>query len=137
MPISIVNTDGGMNYGNVFVGPVDHPAHIKVDISGLTDKEVDSRGYLKPGVPFEEDGTLVGSGEFVFGVTIEAVKLPLAVLPATTSSLGSETSDCFVAVGTIGQVSQDVAEDNLGRAYTGDEIAGFNVAGSKLVLLPT
>lgn len=137
MPLAITNTAGGTNYGNPFVGPVDHPAHVKVDISGLTDKEVDSHGYLKPGVPLEEDGTKVGSGEFVFGVTIEAVKLPLVTIPPTDASLATETNDCFVAVGTIGQVSQDIIEDNLNRALTADELAGFNLAGSKLVLLPT
>jgi hypothetical protein len=137
MPLRIQNISGGMNYGNPFVGPVDHPAHIKVDISGLTVNEVDSNGYLKPGVPFEEDGTTVGSGEFVFGVTIEAVKLPLTTVPPTNGTLATETNDCFVPVGTIGQVSQDIIEDNLGRALTADELAGFNLAGSKLVLLPT
>lgn len=137
MPMAITSTDGGMSYGNPFVGPVNHTAHVKVDISGLTDKEVDSQGYLKPGVPLKEAGTLVGSAEAVFGVTIEAVKLPLAVLPATTSSLGSETGDCFVAVATIGQVNRDVIEDNLGRALTSDEVTGFGLAGSHIVLLPT
>jgi hypothetical protein len=137
MPLDITNVTGGKSYGNPFVGPVDHPAHVKVDISGLTTKEVDSSGYLKPGVPLEEDGTTVGSGEFVFGVTIEAVKLPLVTVPPTNDTLATETHDCFVAVGTIGQVNQDIMEDNLDRALTADEIAGFNLAGSKLVLLPT
>jgi hypothetical protein len=137
MPIAITNEAGGMSYANPFVGPVDHPAHVKVDISGLTDDEVDAKGYLKPGVPLKENGTLVGSAEAVFGVVIEAVKLPLAVLPATTSSLGSETGDCFVAVATIGQVNRDIIEDNLGRALTSDEVTGFGLAGCRIVLLPT
>ena len=133
MPISITNTAGGANYGNPFVGPVDHPAHIKVDISGLTDDEIDANGYLKPGVPLKENGTLVGSAEPVFGVTIEAIK----ILPDNASATIAAGVDCFVAVGTLGQINQDIAEDNLGRAYTAAEIAGFNLAGSKLVLLPT
>ncbi|HEY6244559.1 MAG TPA: hypothetical protein VIX17_11455 [Pyrinomonadaceae bacterium] len=137
MPLSITNTAGGSVHGNPFVGPINHTAHVKVDISGLTTKEVDAYGYLKPGVPLKQNGALVGSGTFVFGVTMEAAKLNLAVVPPTDSSLSSETGDLFVAVGTVGQVSQDIIEDNLGRALTADELAGFDVAGSKVVLIRT
>ena len=133
MPISITNESGGANYGNPFVGPVDHTAVVKVDISAMTNAEIDSKGYLKPGVPFKENGTLIGSGEKLFGVTIEAIK----VAAGNESADLSGATDCFVAVGTVGQISQDIAEDNLGRSYTADEIASFNLAGSKIVLLPT
>lgn len=137
MPLRIKTTDGGASHGNPFVGPILGTAHVKVDISGLTTKEVDQNGYLKPGVPLEQDGTTVGNGEFVFGVTVEAARLPLVTVPPTNTSLGNETGDCFVAVGTIGSVSQDIIEDNLGRALTADELAGFDAAGSKLVLIRT
>lgn len=136
MPLSITNTAGGASHGNPFVGPIQHTAHVKVDISGLTTKEVDINGYLKPGVPLTQAGILVTSG-FVFGVTVEAVKLPLATVPPTDGTLATETGDCFVAVGTMGQVSQDIAEDTLARAYTTEEKAGFDAAGSKLVLIRT
>lgn len=136
MPLSIKNTAGGASHGNPFVGPIDHTAHVKVDISGLTVDEVDVNGYLKPGVPLTQAGILVASG-FVFGVTVEAAKLPLVTVPPTNTTLGTETGDCFVAVGTIGQVSQDIAEDTLGRAYTTAEKAGFDAAGSKLTLIRT
>lgn len=137
MPLSISSTAGGQSHGNPFVGPIDHTAHVKVDISGLTTKEVDVNGYLKPGVPLKQNGTLVGSGAFVFGVTVEAARLNLAVVPPTDGTLASETGDVFVAVGTIGQVSQDIIEDTLERALTADELAGFDMAGSKLTLIRT
>lgn len=133
MPIRITNTAGGTGYGNPFVGPADHTTHVKVDISGMTNKEIDAYGYLKPGVPLRETGVLLGSGHLVFGVTVEAQKI-IADNESATIAAGT---DCFVAVGTIGQVNQDIIEDNLGRALTADEIAGFNLAGSKIVLLPT
>lgn len=56
------------SYANlgIFIGPVDHLTSLHIDISGLTDDEVDSDGYLKPGVPFSAAGTLIAdlSGDF-------------------------------------------------------------------------
>lgn len=133
-PIVIESRAGGATHGNPFVGGFSHPAHIKVDISTLTAFEVDANGYLKPGLPVAADGTLVGAAERVFGVTVEPVKV---AADNAAGTLAAVTNDPFVTVGTIGQVSQDIMEDTLGRALTADEIAGFNLAGSHLVLLPT
>ena len=134
MPISITTTTGGTVHGNPFVGPIDQTAHVKADLSALSTNEVDADGYLKPGVPLTAAGILVGtSPAYVFGVVPEAVKIAADNATATLSA----ATDCFVAVGTVGQVSQDIIEDNLGRSLTADELAGFNRAGSKLVLIPT
>src|SRR5689334_13975055 len=97
MPLRIATAAGGNSYGNPMVGPVDHTAHVKVDISGLTTDEVDQYGFLKPGVPLTQTGVLVTSG-FVFGVSIEAANLNLATVPPTNTTLGNETGDLFVAV---------------------------------------
>lgn len=61
MPITVTNpkTVGGSNYVSVFQGPVNHPAQIAVDITALTDDEIDPDGYLKPGVPLSPNGTLI------------------------------------------------------------------------------
>jgi hypothetical protein len=131
MPMKVTKTAGGTNYGFPFVGPMDHPLHVKLDVSGLTTDEVDSEGYLKPGVPLTSAGILVASGA-VYGVTIEAVKIA-----DDNTALAGDTSDPLVAIGTIGVVNRDVVEDNLGRALTSAEIAGFSAAGSKLVLTTT
>lgn len=52
---------GGDNYGNVMIGPVDHTAPLVVNVTTLTNREIDSRGYLKPGVPFTKNGALVAA----------------------------------------------------------------------------
>lgn len=133
MPLSITTTAGGTNYASPFVGPVDHTLHVKLDISGMTNKEIDANGYLKPGVPLTSGGVLVGSTVAVYGVTVEAVK----VAADNASGSISGGTDCLVAVATHGIVNRDIAEDNLERAYTADEIAGFALAGSKLTLTTT
>lgn len=107
---------------DMFVGPVDHTDSVRVDISNLSTDEVDADGYLKPGVPLDKDGALVaddGAGNVnpVHGVTVEPVK----VGDGNTSLSG--TYD--VAVATIGQLIQSVAEENLGRDYTAAELTGF------------
>lgn len=239
MPLEMTAYSGVSLYTSPFIGPVDHTAQIRLDISGLTTNEVDSDGYLKPGVPLtkgglrvgvqavvgtavaaavagntgtgtmgavtvsagakagvyrltiiepaadagtflveDPDGIPIGSGtvavafsagglaftladggtDFIagdaftitvtltaggaataqlFGVSVEATKLPLATIPPTNGTLATETGDCDVAVATHGIVNRDIAEDNLGRAYTAAEIAAFDAAGSKLALTST
>lgn len=138
MPISVKEVAGGSNYGNPFVGKPGPPTHIKLDVSNMTEDEVDEFGYLKPGVPLTSAGVLVGAGPaFVYVVIQEAIKLPLAVLPATNASLAAETGDPLIAAPTSGLVNRDVAEDNLGRAYSANELAGFVAAGSNFNLTTT
>lgn len=129
MPISIKKTSGGLAHSPVFVGEIQNTDSVVVDISDLTTKEVDADGFLKPGVPFSKSGDLVGAAVAVYGVTIEAIKLPHATIPPTDVSLAADTGTCPVAVG-FGLINRDAAEDNLERAYTANEIAGFDLAGS-------
>lgn len=132
MPLGIVATAGGVAHAPVFVGKILNTDVVKVDISALTAFEIDADGYLKPGVPFLKTGLPVTAGP-VYGVTIEAIKVAADGAAATIAA----AVDCFVALGTIGTVNRDIAEDNLGRAYTAAEIAGFDLAGSKLHLTRT
>jgi hypothetical protein len=136
MPLEITTTAGGTTVGNPFVGDVGHPDQIKVDVSTLTINEVDTNGHLKPGVPLAKTGILVGaSPAFVYGVTVESQK----IVPAnpTNASLALVTADPIITVITVGLVNRDIIEDNLGRALTADEIAGFDRAGSKIALTST
>lgn len=136
MPMAIENVAGGTSYVNPFIGGVDHPAQIKVDVSALTTDEVDAFGYLKPGVPLTKAGILVGAAPaFVYGVTFEAQK----IVPAnpTNVTLAAVTADPIITVNTVGHINRDALEDNLGRALTADEIAGFDAAGSKIALSAT
>lgn len=136
MPLEITKTAGGIAVGNPFVGAAEQPDHVKVDVSGLTINEVDTNGYLKPGVPLAKTGILVGaSPAFVYGVTKEAQK----IVPAnpTNATLAAVTADPLITVFTLGLVNRDIIEDNLGRALTADEVAGFDRAGSKIALTTT
>lgn len=138
MPLNVSSVAAGTGYSNPFVGPCQQVQHIKIDLSGLTTDEVDVNGYLKPGVPFDNTALalLVGSSKPVWGVVMEPTKLPVTT-PVTNTTLAAETNDCLVAVCTAGIVNRDIAEDNLGRAYTANEIAGFALAGSHLRLTTT
>jgi hypothetical protein len=129
--LQITKTAGGLAHSPVFVGDILGTDAVAVDISDLTINEVDADGFLKPGVPFTKAGDLVGASTTtpVWGVTIEAIKLPHATIPPTNASLAADTGTAQVAVG-FGLVNRDIAEDNLGRAYTANEIAAFDLAGS-------
>jgi hypothetical protein len=135
MPIRINQFSGGGDgfYGSPFLGPVDHVYPIQVDLSALTDDEIDAYGYLKPGVPLTRLGALLAATEAVHGVTVEAMKVADDNEAGTIAALG--TID--VPVATEGTINRDIAEDILGRAYTADEIAGFDLGGSKFTLTNT
>ena len=103
---------------------------MKVDVSTLTTAEVDSSGYLKPGVPLQANGALVSAaGQTVHGVTIEAVKLTGRT---GNANLATDTSDPLVAVNTEGLINRDIAEDNLGRVYSANELAALALGGFKV-----
>lgn len=132
MPIKVSKSgDAGLVYESPFVGPVNHTVAIEVDLSALTDDEIDAKGYLKPAIPLTKDGALLATGDFVYGVTVEEVKVAADNAAGTIAALGTQQ----IAVALICAVNEDLAEDILGRAYTADEIAGFDLAGSKCVLI--
>jgi hypothetical protein len=123
---------GDETYPLVFVGPVDHPAPVEIDPANFTANEIDADGYLKPGVPLEADGTLVGAAPaFVYGCNIEAVK----VAESNSGADLAAADPVVVNVATICQVNRDLLEDVLGRALTANELAGFAAAGSRSVLI--
>jgi len=132
MPLSVVKTSGTTTYGHPFIGSVLGLQQVVVDISTLTTAEVDADGFLKPGVPFQKDGTLVsaGSGQFVYAVNPEPIKIVTYV--PTDALLTADTATIPVGMGTIGEVNRDVIEDNLGRAITANELTAFNAAGSMI-----
>lgn len=130
----VISNGGAMTYISPWLGPVDHPFQLLVDLSSLTSDEIDAKGWLKPGVAFTKAGILVGaSPAFVFGVTFEPVKVADDNAAGTIAAL----ADAWVGVGCIGMIVQDWAKYNLGRDYSANEIAGFDRAGSKIVLLPS
>lgn len=127
---------GGTNYGNPIVGTPNGVTHIKLDISTMTHDtgsggEVDDDGHLRPGVLLDAGGTSLGSSEVAYGVVMEAIKVT-----DDPTALGSEV-DPLIAVCTIGLINRDIAEDNLGRAYTANELAALTAAGSTLKVTST
>ncbi len=134
MPLSFTKTVGGFTHAPVFVGKILASDVVNVIVTALTTAEVDSKGYLKPGVPFSKVGALLGTGVPAYGVTIEPIKVAES---NSSADIAAATVAQPVGVGTIGTVNRDIAEDNLGRAYTAAEIAGFDLAGSKLHLTRT
>lgn len=139
MPIQVTPTAGGTLYASPMVGRVDHTVHIKVDLSGLTTDEVDADGFLKPGVLLKESGglgVLIGAAAAPPLIVIEATRLNIT-LPRDNTTLAAETGDHFIAVASHGVVNLDIAEDQLGRAYTANELASFTTAGSHLKLTTT
>lgn len=122
----------GEIYPLPFVGPYNHTHAISINLTQFTSNEIDADGYLKPGIPLDAAGALVGiAPAYVFGVTIEPLKVADDNAAATIAALGSVD----IALATIGQVNRAAVEDILGRVLTADEVAGFARAGSKMHLL--
>lgn len=132
MPIRITGPTGTVtkDYESPFVGPVDHTAPVNVVVTGLTDKEIDTKGYLKPGVPFARDGTLVAGADLLYGVTVEEVKVAAG---NAAGDIAAAASPQTIAVGTHGQINRAVAEDMLERAYTAAELAAFETSNITLI----
>jgi len=116
-----------------FVGPVDHTVAVPVLLTAMTNKEIDSDGYLKPYIPFTKAGALIpNTTTAVFGVSVEHIKTD-AKDNAAGSIAALGTID--VAVATICQINRAAAEDVLDRPYNANELAGFGLAGSHIILL--
>lgn len=148
MPMSVNDVaTGGEVHANPFIGPINHSATVRVTPADFTTAEVDSKGYLKPGVPLAKDGTMINAyaagppvvpADYVYGVTIEAVKIANS---NSVADLGAAPA-VDVAVAVIGAVNRAIVEDNLGRVLTAAEVDGFTgasgdvgSAGSKVALI--
>jgi len=130
MPLESTKTAGAQAYGNAFMNPIEQMDHVKLDVSTLTTDEVDANGYIKPNVPLRQDGTLVsGASQTVYGLTIEATKLPGRT---NNASLGADTTDPLIAVCTSALINRDIAEDNLGRAFSANELTALTAGGFKV-----
>jgi hypothetical protein len=132
MPIRVTQPAAADSvYNDPFVGPVQHTVAIPVPLSGLTTAEVDSKGWLKPGVPLTRAGALVGAAAAVYGVTVEAIKVAAGNDAPSLAAAGTVE----VAVAQIGILNRAIGEKNLGRVYSANEIAGFALAGSLIKLI--
>lgn len=137
MPLRIKKTVGGTTYAPVFLGEILAMEQVLVDVSELTTDEVDADGWLKPGVPFKQDGTLADGSGCIYAVNPEPQDLMLDTIPPTNTSLGNDTKTFPLGMGTMGTVNRDVIEDNLGRALTANELTAFATAPCKINLTLT
>jgi hypothetical protein len=137
MPMHVKKTAAVSTYDPVFLGEILAMEQVLVDVSELTTDEVDADGWLKPGVPFKQDGTLADGSGCIYAVNPEPQNLHLDTIPPTNTSLGNDTKTYPLGMGTMGTVNRDVIEDNLGRALTGNEITAFATAPCKINLTLT
>lgn len=123
-----------LNGTDLFLGPTDHSVGVPTDLTQFTNKEIDEDGYLKPGIPLTRLGVMIGaSPAFVYGVTAEHRKVADDNEDATIAALGTEDIAVFLRVDVVRHIGEDI----LDRAYTANEIAGFDRAGSKCHLIYT
>lgn len=138
MPMHVKRTAGGTTYASPFIGSIGAMMQVVVDVSTLTTKEVDADGWLKPGVPFRKNGTLIsGSGQFVYAVNPEAQNLRLDTVPPTDVSLAADTKTYPLGMAIRGDLNRDIIEDILDRALTANELAAFEAAGSHFTITDT
>lgn len=137
MPMHVKKTAGGTTYAPVFLGNILAMEQVLVDVSELTTAEVDADGWLKPGVPFKQDGTLADGSGHIYAVNPEPQNLHLDTVPPTDVSLAADTKTYPLGMGTMGTVNRDVIEDNLGRALTANELTAFATAPCKINLTLT
>lgn len=123
----------GEGYALPFIGPhTTWTAPVEVDVTALTDDEIDADGYLKPGVPFDRAGALIATGVNVYGVSIEPIKVAAG---NDATSIAAASAAHHVVLMIIGAVNRAALEDILGRALTAFELAGFAPEGNSGVVL--
>src|ERR1044072_976465 len=137
MPMHVKKTVGTTTYAPPFIGEILAMEQVLVDVSELTTDEVDADGWLKPGVPFKQDGTLADGSGCIYAVNPEPQNLHLDTIPPTNGSLAADTKTSPLGMGTMGTVNRDVIEDNLGRALTANELTAFATAPCKINLTLT
>jgi hypothetical protein len=125
---------GGEIHPNAFKGPVNFTAVVKVDPQYLTNKEVDSRGWLKPQVPLMRNGRLASAvatpGEALYGCVVEPVK----IATGNTAPELLAADEAPITVATICQINRAILEDTLGRPLSPGELAASNAPGGGVVV---
>lgn len=86
MPLGVSTVaNAGTVHPNPFVGPVNHTATVRVDVSGLSSDEVDSNGYLRPGVLLTRDGLLVSGADALLSIGTLAISGTAEKFKTTTT----------------------------------------------------
>jgi hypothetical protein len=136
MSIRVETSDGVAAYASALIGEY-QSLHVKADISALTNKEIDSNGYLKPNVPLTLDGVLladtVGTPQVetatVVG-TIEAAGAGNATVIVTSANMANSPKTISVAVANDDTASQVAAKIRTALAADGDVNDEFTIGGT-------
>lgn len=121
-----------------FVGPVDHTEQVRVDVSTFDTQEVDSEGYLKPGVPIQLPGgvgtgpvagALVTNADQVAGVTVEPIKIAADNAAGTLAA----APDVDVAIAHMCAINRDRVEDILGRVLSAAELGALRNGNVRVI----
>lgn len=88
MPMKITAVAAaGEAYASPFIGPVNHTATVRVDVSALTTYEVDTYGYLKPGVFLTRAGLLVDDETALLSIGTVLISATAEKFKTTTTML--------------------------------------------------
>ena len=106
-----------------FVGPIDHPATVTLDVSSMNTEVVDSQGYLKPGVLLTRAGKLLSDG------------YPLTSPVLAAASSGSSDAGHYGYAGFIFKLAgiQYTVNANTKVAFSAATAYGANKFGAVLV----
>lgn len=122
---------GALGYGRIFVGTADAGMlPVMVNFANLTTREVDDRGYLKPGVIFSRNGTLLGpAGSATAVATAGAGNVGNGAFGAVTADAGAATETITLTLITVqanagifsvvGSVSGVLPNATVAVAYNG------------------
>lgn len=123
---------GGEGYPDPFVSAL-AVANLRVDVSTLSNREIDANGYLKPGTILQKSGAKISAAaQTAYGV----VRFPVKVAADNQAGSIAAAADIDVAVVTHGVLSQPIAEQILGSVLTANELASLTIAaaGSNILL---
>lgn len=134
MPIKVTATAAnGELWPTPFIGRIDHTVAIRIDISGLTSREVDAYGWLKPGVLFRKDGTLAGAPAAYKEAFINGGAAGnLTVTGIATADQLLEVTYFTISGGNVTAVSDLTAEFTVTAANTINNTGGTATTGGRL-----
>lgn len=117
----------GTQYSLPFLGSTEERLSERLDVSALDGtNNVDSNGYLIPGAVLRlSDKTLLpisAGAQTARGVVLEAVK----VAEGNSTTQLNAAADVDVVIVVSATVDRAIAEYNLDRSYTADELTAFD-----------
>lgn len=125
-PITSSSIPGGTRYGFPILGDLSERLSERLDVSTLYNTGlVDSDGYLIPGAVLRKDGQYLvpisAGAQTARGIIFEAVK----VAQSNSQAHLDAATDYDVVIAVAATIDRAIAEYNLDRDYTADELTAF------------